>query len=418
MTPLEENEMKNILASSLVILSISTLVGCSTTSKVKPYTHANSLSTTMQQGVVFSLPKTLFEVKITYSLYDKVIWPADAHGKPKKTDKDGKLLAPKKARIVVVDKPVEVSAKTIPDQSARFVIDPESLNGFSKGTDITLELTGNGMLKSTNIGIKDKTKEIISSVTGTIFNLAMIAAVAGEDVVELSLVKDVTITRVIDPSAMDFKKSDSSFVAEYSDKDKSEGLFGKPDIPEVVLSLVSPTDIKALSIIDMSSLKDDKGNYQPLNGFPYRAGNSVEVIVKVNDQEVYDAYYTVAQGGGLALIPVNAKSFSDITQGMSFGNDGSSLISYSSKGTSQGEAISLTARETTNAILTGLQGIEQTKLDKLKKEKEMLDAEQTLNTAEKVANIQAQIDLLKKEKELIDAELELKEAKKKQEDLE
>lgn len=408
--------MKPMLVSSLLVLSTSLLNGCSTTSEVRPYVDKNSLSETMQRGLVFSLPKTIFEVKITYSLYDKSVWSSDVHGKPIKTDKDGKLLSPKsKAKIIVVEKPIEVSTKTIADPSVRFVFDPESLNGFSKDTDMTIDLTANGMLKSTNLDIKDKTKDIVSNVTGTVFNLAKIAAVAGEDIVELTLVKDVKVSRIIDPSDMDFKSNNSMFEAKYSDMNKSEGLFGDISIPEVVVSLLSPTDIKGLSTTDLTRLKDGKGSFKPLSGFPYRAGSSVRVVITVDDLELYDFYHMVAQSGGLALIPINAKSFTNVTQGLSFGDDGASLIKFTSKGTSRGEALSLTTKETTNAILSGVKDIDQTKLDKLKKDKELLDAEAALETAEKATNIQAKIDLLKKEKELIDAELALIEAKKKQE---
>ncbi len=408
--------MKEKYVSSLFILTAILLVGCSTTGDVRPYIESNHISEAMQKGVVYSLPKTVFEVKITYSLYDKVIWEADDHGKPKKTDKDGKPLAPKStARVVVVDKPIEIISKIISDKSARFVFDPDSLNGFSKDTDITIDLTPNGLIKSTNLDVKDKTKDIISNITGTLVNLAKIAAVAGDDVVELTLVKDVKVSRLIDPSTMDFKETNGIYTAIYSDIEKSQGIFAKLVVPEVVLSINSPTNIKNISSINTTDIRDDKNQIKPLNGFPYRVGSSVEIVVKVEDIEVYDSYHMVAQAGGLALIPISAKSFTNITQGLSFGDDGSSLVKFSSKGTSRGEALSATTKETTNTIFTGIKDIDQAKIDKIKKEKELLDAESSLNTTESVSNMQAKIDLLKKEKELIDAELALKEAKKKQE---
>ena len=154
--------MKVKLISSILVLYSSVLFGCATTSDIKPYTVQPQLSASLQERVVFSLPRTILEVKITYSLYDKKVWPADAHGNPINKDKDGKLLSPKTtARIVAIDKPIEVSTKTIPDQDMRFIFDSESLKGFAKDTDITIDLTNNGMLKGTNIDVKDKTKEIV-----------------------------------------------------------------------------------------------------------------------------------------------------------------------------------------------------------------------------------------------------------------
>jgi hypothetical protein len=342
-------------------------------------------------------------------LYDKKVWPADAHGNPSKKDKDGNLLAPKStARVVTVDKPIEILIKTIPDQDMRFIFDSESLEGFAKSTDITLDLTNNGILKATNIDVKDKTKEIVSNATETVFNLAKIAAIAGEDVVELVLKKDVTVSRVIDPSSLTFNEIDGVFIAVYSDAEKAKGLFNITT-PEVVISLASRSDLKSLSQATSSTLKNEAGKAVTLSGFPYRSGGAVKVSVKVDDLEVYDNYHMFAQAGGVAVIPVNAKSFSDITQGLSFSEDGSVLIRYTSKGTSTGEAISSTVKESTGSILSGLQSIEKAKIDKLKGEKDLLDAKESLKRAE----IQARIDLLKKEKELIDAELALEEAKKK-----
>ena len=95
--------MKVKLISSILVLYSSVLFGCATTSDIKPYTVQPQLSASLQEGVVFSLPRTILEVKITYSLYDKKVWPADAHGNPIKKDKDGKLLSPKTtARIVAI----------------------------------------------------------------------------------------------------------------------------------------------------------------------------------------------------------------------------------------------------------------------------------------------------------------------------
>ena len=256
-------------------------------------------------------------------------------------------------------------------------------------------------------------------MTETVFNLAKIAAVAGRDVdvVELVHIKDVTASRTIDPSVLEFTEKDGIFIAKYSDAEKAEGLF---DIttPEVVVSLSSRTDIKSLSEDTSSNLKNKKGKMCALSGFPYRVGGSVKVSVSVDDLEVYDNYHILAQAGGVALIPVNTKSFSDIVQGLSFSDDGSVLLKFTSKGTSRGEEISSTLKESSSSILSGIQGIEQAKLDKLKKEKELLDAEESLKKAEKLTEIQARIDLLKKEKELIDAELALEEAKKKQQESE
>jgi hypothetical protein len=120
------------------------------------------------------------------------------------------------------------------------------------------------------------------------------------------------------------------------------------------------------------------------------------------------------QAGGVAIIPVSAKTFSNITQGISFSEEGAFLAKYASKGTSVGESVSAVAKDTTSDIFTGIKNVGQTKLDKLKHEKELLDAKKALNDQESLADTQAKIDKLKKDKELIDAEVALAESKKKQ----
>ena len=84
----------------------------------------------------------------------------------------------------------------------------------------------------------------------------------------------------------------------------------------------------------------------------------MRVTIAVDDREVYDQFHMVAQAGVIASIPLSAKAFSDITQGIVFSEDGAFLIRYASKGTSVGESISATARDTTSSILTGAKDVD------------------------------------------------------------
>lgn len=391
---------------SLFILAIPVLLsGCTTTSAVRPYTE-QSASGEIQKGVIFSLPTTILEATITYSLYEKKIWAADPHGNPKKADKEGKLLAPKTtSKVVVVDKPIQVITKTISDPSMRFIFDVDSLSGLTKSTDITLELTSNGLIKSSNIVVQDKTKEIIANTTGTLVNLAKIAAVAGTDVVELVLLKDVTVTRIIDPSELTYTVSSGKSSATYKDLDKAKAIFDASlKVPEISIRFKGERNIS-----DKIPVKPDL-----ITGIPYRAASPLRVSVSVDDREIYDQFHMFAQAGAVAYMPVSARAFSDLTQGITFSEDGAYLAKFSSKGTSVGESVSSAAKDTTNAIFSGIKDVEQTKIDKLKKERELLDAKKTLSDQESLADTQAKIDRIKKEKELIDAELALAESKKKQ----
>jgi hypothetical protein len=370
----------------------------------------------IQKGIVFSLPRTILESTITYSLYERKVWASDAQGNPKKTDKDGKLVPPKSiSKVVVVDKPIQVLTKAIPDPRMRFIFDVDSLGGFSKSTDITLELTSNGLIKSSNIVVEDKTKEIISNATGTLVNLAKIAAVAGTDVVELALVKDVAVSRIIDPSDLTFTGTSDKYSATYKDSTKAQALFDSGiTVPEVTVIFCGDRDISQNIQIKSDTIVSDKKQPGVIHGLPYRVGSPLRVTISVDDREIYDQFHMFTQAGGVAIIPVSARTFSNITQGISFSEDGAFLAKYASKGTSVGESVSAVAKDTTSEIFTGIKAVGQTKLDKLKNDKELLDARKALNDQESLTDTQAKIDKLKKDKELIDAEVALAESKKKQ----
>ena len=408
--------MKYLLSRSVLALAVLfVLAGCTTTSVIRSYSSPETPGK-IQGGIVFSLPKTILETTITYSLYEKKIWISDAQGNPKKTDKDMKPISPKSiSKIVIIDKPIQVTTKTIADPGMRFIFDVDSLNGFSKTTDITLELTNNGLIKSANSVVQDKSKEIISNATATLVNLAKIAAVAGTDVAELVLIKEVTVSRTIDPSELAFSSSNNKFIATYSDKNKATAIFDSGIVvPEVTLRFTGDIDISKSIQIKPDSVVGKNNQPGIINGIPYRVGSPMRVNISIDDREVYDQFQVFAQAGGLSFVPISAKAFSDITQGISFSEDGSFITKYASKGTSVGESVSAAGKDTTNAIFTGIKDVEQTKLDKLKKEKEILDARKALDDQESLADTQTKIDKLKKEKELIDAEIALAESKKKQ----
>lgn len=385
------NKFQKRVSFGSCILTAMFLTSCSTTSKVTPISISNSDLPCISNGVAFSLPKTVLEVKITYSLYDKKVWKADAHGNPIKIDKNGNLITPgSTARIVIVDKPIEIETKTIPDTKMTFSFEPESLNNFIKTTDITIELTKSGFIKATNIAIEDKGKEIVKNFAETALNIAKFAAVAGEDVVELIPIQDVVVTRHLDPANLMFVKNGETYAAEYSDYEEAYRIFEKLSPPEVVVKIMADVDLAKNSKIVSTDLMIRGKKITQLTGLPYRFPGTTKVLVYVDDQQVYSDYHLFAQAGGIAFLPINAKAFVDVTQGLQFYEGGVGLVKYSSKGTSKGEALSTLAKETTDTLA--------------KKIKDL-----------KTAELQANIDKLKKEKELIEVELALQQAIKKKE---
>ncbi|MFQ2301071.1 hypothetical protein ACK32U_15100 [Aeromonas dhakensis] len=404
--------MKHKINIYLVSITALMVGGCSTTAVIKPYVPNSEFSSNIPKGLVFSLPKTLMQMEITYSLYEKKTWPADAQGNAIKKDDKNIPTAPKSSsKIVSVDVPVKTTTKNIPDHNLRFSFDPATLNGFFKDTEVNVELTADGMLKTTNAIIKDKTKEIVANSVGTIVNAVKIAAVAGTDVVELVKIKDVTVIRLIDISELTFtKQNDGKYLASYSDADMASELFENISTPEVKVSFISSMDVSPFTKIKAS---DESKSAVELDGIPYRVGGQLKVVISINDLESFSLYTNFAQASGLSVLPLKSKIFTDTTQGITFSDDGSYLSKTTSKTTSQGEALSLTLKDNSNAVFSALKELDQVTLDKVKKEKEILDAQNALIGSNNTSDLQLKLDKLKKEKELIDAELALKEAKKK-----
>jgi hypothetical protein len=173
------------------------------------------------------------------------------------------------------------------------------------------------------------------------------------------------------------------FVAEYQDFNEANTIFTATgaEPPEVTVKFVTAVDMGKLSKMKSASLRKKDGSFKTLPGFPYCVGGLVEVIVTVNDVEVYDNYHMFSQAGGIALLPFETKAFTDAAQGIAFSDDGSSLKSFVSSCTSQGKAMSAMGSDTTEKYLTATAEIQQAILNNLKKQKEIIDAELELQQA-------------------------------------
>ena len=72
--------MKGKLFGLLIVLWALTMVGCSSTCKVRSYVCDAQLSDDIPEGVVFALPHTTLEVRITYSVYEEQTMAASGLG--------------------------------------------------------------------------------------------------------------------------------------------------------------------------------------------------------------------------------------------------------------------------------------------------------------------------------------------------
>lgn len=358
-------------------IPVAILSACTSTAVIQPYLPSEK---TLTEGVVLSLPKTILQVDVVYSLYEKKTWQADGQGKPIKVNSNNMPIAPKSiVNIVLVDSPIKLITRNVPDQELRFVFNPATLNGFLKDTDLTLDFTPDGLLKSTNAIVKDKSKEVVSNFATAAINTAKAAAVAGTDVVELTKIKDFPVTRLVDINKLKFTQQKSGIYLAYYLDDKSDDFFGTITKPEVKVVFSSDTDISKFLTIKSDTIKAAEA----IGGIPYRVGGQLKVSIEVDDIEIYDNYHNFTQVSGVSVLPLKSKAFSDSTNAFVFSEDGATLTKIVTKTTSQGEGFSSSLKDTTNTVATGIKDIDQTSLDKLKKEKEILDAELALAEAKK-----------------------------------
>ena len=124
-------------------------------------------------------------------------------------------------------------------------------------------------------------------------------------------------------------------------------------------------------------------------------------------------FYSFAQAGGVACAPVKGKFFSKTTTGLTMYDKECSLKEYISSGTSPAEKISKTANEISADAVKQLQELNTLEMDmrlaRLKKQKQILDAENDLSDANP-DSIKSRTERLKQIKALLDAALAAEEA--------
>ena len=386
MFDVSDNSLTRVVFGSL-ILSIAFITGCSTRGRITPIAVSGDDAAAVSRGVAFVLPKTILELQITYSLYEKIIWEADPNGNAKKTDEQGTPIPrPDGVRVGLVEKPIGIAVITIPDSKMSFAFDSEALGAFTKKTDITIKLSESGFIKTTNLVVEDKAKEIVRDLAETTVGLAKFAAVAGAEVVEMVLLDEITVNRQIDPADLKFKKDGELYTAEYTDFEKAELIFDDSGTPAIVVKIVANVNLAEYSSVVSTDLKKSCGeDLDKLDGIPYRIPGAAKVVVSMDDIEVYSKYHIFSQAGGIAFVPISSEAFSDVTQGLEFSDEGFALVKYSSKVTAQGEALSAAGKETTTTLVKGAKDLRtaeiQAKLDMIKKETELIKAETALAEA-------------------------------------
>lgn len=421
--------MKKVLLFSGTAVIGMALSACSSVSKVTPYTAENI--EVVQSGVMFSLPKSLIKLDITYSLYTKLIWESNPDGSAKKVDENGTSIPPKsQSKVVLIETPVKVSTFEIPDEEMRFVFSTSSMDSSFKEKDFNLVLSKEGIIKSFSSEVVDKSAEVVGSVSGIALNLAKIAAVAGVDVTEMIKDKDISVSRILDLDDLTFSSASGKHTAVYNDYDTISGLSNSYTWPEVKIEFSADYEISKRLSLSSSSLViakeqpdtnkieegDSKGGTGDkssgetelsITGIPYRISGIVSATVSIDDAEVLEKPLSVVHAGPIAYIPIESGAFESNTHVLEFYDNTAQLSKFQSKGGGNAANLANALKGASDEILSTAKELNtlkiQTEIDKLKKQKELLDAREALEGTE-ISKLQDQIDLLKKQQELVDAQ--------------
>jgi hypothetical protein len=419
---------KVLLYLAIVVIGMA-LTSCSSVSKVTPYTADNI--EVVQSGVMFSLPKSLIKLDITYSLYTKIIWASNPDGSAKKVDGNGNPLPPKsKSKVAVIETPVKVSTFEIPDERMRFVFSTSSMDSSFKEKEFNLVLSKEGIIKSFSSVATDKSSEVVGSVSGIALNLAKIAAVAGVDVTEMIKDKDISVSRILDLDDLVFSSVSDKYTSVYNDHEKISGLSDRYIWPVVKIEFSADYEISKRLSLSSSSLvltkehlesykknggspkeksngSSSKDSELSISGIPYRISGIVSATVSVDEVEVLEKPLSVVHAGPVAYIPIDSGAFESNTHVLEFYDNTGQLSKFQAKGGGSAANFASALKGASDEALSTAKELNtlkiQTEIDKLKKQKELLDAKEAIEGTE-ISKLQGQIELLKKQQELVGAQ--------------
>lgn len=315
-------QLLSILIAGGVVLG---LTGCTSCLTLRPYSPPTEDVLNVQTGLVYFLPKTEVDVKVTYSIYEENKWKADVQGNPIKKDKDGNNLKPvASVNIIEIDTAPEIQTVTIPDTNLGFTLDPTDMVRFGVGIkDGKFEVNSDGLLTSAGVSFQDKSLETAQAVVKTGISLAKLAAVAAiEDTVkERKLLKQVVVRKVLDLS--DFSAEGvNTGVLKYNFDAEARRYLGQDapkgtSLPKADLILTLPKTFKRNASANSSEVLAAFGNTNSVHGVVTRIPAKARVQFAVGDLVVADSNQTFAQIGGFALAPISSRRFTEYTTGVS-----------------------------------------------------------------------------------------------------
>lgn len=380
----DKQTMKTIIAS-LSVITLLALAGCTSYVTVRPYTPADAKLLNVQTGLVYYLPKTLIDAKVTYSVYEEKTWRADFKGDAIKTDKNDLIGVP--ARVIDLDTAPEILLVTVPDLKLGFTLDPTDMVSFGVGIkDGKFEINDDGMLKSAGVGFQDKSLEAAQGFLKAGIAVAKLVAVArtADTVKERKLLKQVVVRKTLDLSDFtvnannDYVYNFDTEARRYLGQDAPQGV----SVPKAELILTLPdTYQKSASATSKDVVTAlDTENKNCVHGIVSRIPAKVHVRFTVGDLAVADSYQLFAQVGGFSFAPISSRRFTEYTTGVTVSPTSGGLTQFTINATSAAAALSSFSQSTSETASTTVKDFN---VEVIKAETARLNAEADLIKARK-----------------------------------
>ncbi len=342
------------------------------------------------QGLILSMPYGLLQIKLDYEIIQKETWPADDEGNPKKNEESSIEIS-----IKITDYTIETII--VPDQELKFVFEPSDLNKFTKTSDLSLEFMNSSILKSTNLDIKDKAGEMITSFSEAAINIGKIGinSIRGKTASEIRTETE-TLSVIIDISDLNWKDSDSNYSRAKVNYELFSGIIAEEKkVINLVLYFKSRITSEKIKTDPIMNLKDSK-----ISGIPYRSGGALLIETNINSEHITDNFVILPQLGPIGIITYKSKPFSDTIQSITFSNKSATLTEYKITNTSSGEDLSLLLSSITSELNTNLKTLRENYPELFMNSEELSQKEELQNLTHQLSLYQAMLEVEEAKQEL------------------
>jgi len=419
-------------AFSILFIFISLLIGC--TYKIKTVQFSDK-AILKKNNLFYQLPKTMLTVSITYRVIEKT------------SVINGIADLPEISYLV---KTSEIKPFVVNDPTQMYIAKGKNISHlFFLKENIDFQFNEKGIIQSVESTFEDKSLESVESTLKGVAAIVKSIALAGEstdpylidlrdkitkayqnlikaidsnkenDIIKyknqiknyyeslkhyLENNKVITIesekiyTYIIDPSSMqvDAKTNERSFIIQPLDV-----------MPEVQI-VIEPVVLVSNREKILKFGKLTKGETQ-IPGLIYTLPTSLKTSVLVStlagtNQTIFEGNIDYSQFGHLGVVPVSSKIFTSRKTNLEFNNMTGALTKYKTESGSSSENLGKSIESSANLLKSTLYEIEYTdKIDKLKKQKEIIDLKENL-----IIQPKNQVDSLKNVMELLKIQFDIK----------